>query len=151
MKELISSPDLLKEGMASNGIDSFLEGSMTANVVAAPVEKMVQVFPDAALYTNQMSPRSTKSSKTVIIGLSIGGFLLLGGVAAILVIAYRLAMHTADSNDNLHRPPKNPDVPPEDTNHAASPDRVEAGLQPQEGFTGKGPLVNHELASISSG
>ena len=92
--EGVVSSRALKEGMARKGVHGFLEGSMTTNIVSAPVERMVQVFPDAALYAHQTSPPpsdiKSSSNKFVIIGISIGSAMLLCGVAAVLALAYSL-------------------------------------------------------------
>lgn len=71
--------------MISHGLDTYLEVSMTSNVIAAPVAALEQIFPDASLYADQPKPFE-RNPMGGIIAIAVCSVLLLLGVAAIVAL-----------------------------------------------------------------
>jgi len=73
--------------MVDAGLENYLDWSMSADIIAAPVAQMEGHFPDAALFADQAPP--PKSRNIAIIATATLGALLLVSVVIVSVCRIR--------------------------------------------------------------
>lgn len=71
--------------MQEAGVTEFLSASMSLNILAAPVDAMKAVFPDATLYAHQESPPS-QSPPAGIIAVAVGCSIFAIGLLALIAV-----------------------------------------------------------------
>ena len=78
---------IMAQNMMDAGMESYLEWSMSTNILSAPIESMEKHFPDASLYADQTVPQS--SNVGAIVAIVVVGLLLVSGVAVAVFLFQR--------------------------------------------------------------